>query len=202
VTGKGRFFASARSSKISRGLMNTLEEFLLQKKSHILKRWLNLILETYPADTQRFLKHQKNEFLNPVGSTIAKEIDILFSGLIEGINSERTSASLDGIIRIRAIQDFSPSKAISFIYLIKKVIREETLKDYPEHQISDQLLAFESRLDEMALLAFDIYVKCREKMYEIRANEAKNQVSGLLRRRGLLCDVPKWDDGPDKPKVT
>jgi hypothetical protein len=202
VTGKGRFFALARSSKVLDGLMNTLEDFLLQKKSHILKRWLNLILETYPADTQRFLKHQKNEFLNPVGSTIAKEIDILFSDLVKGIDSERTSASLDRIIRIRAIQDFSPSKAVSFIYLIKKVVREEILKDHPEHQVSDQLLALESRLDEMALLAFDIYVKCREKMYEIRANEAKKQVSGLLRRMGLLCDVPEWDDGPDKHKVT
>jgi hypothetical protein len=182
--------------------MKTLEEFLLQKKPHILKRWLDFIIETYPLDTRRFLKHQKDQFLNPVGSTISKEIDTLFLELIKGINPERTCASLEGIIRIRAIQDFSPSKAISFIYLLKKIIREEIFQEYPEHQISDQLLAFESKLDEMALLAFDIYTKCREKMYEIRANEAKNQVSGLLRKRGLLCDVPSWKPGPDKPKIT
>jgi hypothetical protein len=182
--------------------MKTLEEFLLQKKSHILKRWLDLILQTYPVDSQRFLKHQRNEFLNPVGSTILKEIDVLFLELIKGITPERTSASLDGIIRIRAIQDFSPSRAISFIYFIKKIIREETQQEYPEHQVSDQLLALESRLDEMTLLAFDIYVKCREKVYEVRANEAKNQVSGLLRKMGLLCDVPNWEAKPDKPKVT
>jgi hypothetical protein len=54
----------------------------------------------------------------------------------------------------------------------------------------------------MALLAFDIYMKCREKVYEIRANEAKSQVSGLLRKMGLLCDVSNWEPGPDKPKVT
>jgi hypothetical protein len=182
--------------------MNTLEEFLLQKKPRIVKRWLDSIIETYPLDTQRFLKHQKDQFLNPVGSTISKEIDTLFLDLIKGISLERTCASLEGIIRIRAIQDFSPSKAISFIYLLKKIIREEILQEHPEQQMSDQLLAFESRLDEMALLAFDIYTKCREKMYEIRANEAKRQVSGLLRKMGLLCDVSSWEPGPDKPKST
>ena len=96
-----------------------LEELLLQKKSHILKRWLDLILETYPLDAQRFLKHQKDQFLNPVGSTISREIEILFQEAIKGINPERTCASLDGIIRIRAIQDFSPSEAVSFVFLLK-----------------------------------------------------------------------------------
>ena len=179
-----------------------LEELLLQKKARILKRWLDFILETYPLDAQRFLKHQKDSFMNPVGSAISKEIEILLQELIEGINPERTCDSLDGIIRIRAIQDFSPSKAISFIYLLKKIVREETLKEVRESQISDQLLAFESRLDEMALLAFDIYMKCREKMYEIRANESKNQVSGLLRKMGLLCDISGWESRPEKPDVT
>jgi hypothetical protein len=182
--------------------MKTLEEFLLQEKPRILKRWLDSIIETYPLDTQRFLKHQKDQFLNPVGATISKEIDTLFLEAIGGINPERTCASLEGIIRIRAIQDFSPSKAISFIYLLKKIIREEIFQQYPEHQLSDRLRALESRLDEMALLAFDVYMKCREKMYEIRANEAKNQVSGLLRKMGLLCDVPNWEPGPEKPKIT
>jgi hypothetical protein len=182
--------------------MKTLEEFLLDKKPHILKRWLHLILETYPLDTQRFLKHQKDPFLNPVGSTIEKEIEVLFVQLIQGINPERTSAALDGIIRIRAIQDFSPSKAISFIYLLKKIIREEVIQDYSGQPLSELLLAFESRLDEMVLLAFDIYSRCREKVYEMRANEAKNQVSGLLRKKGLLSDLESWEPGPDKTKVT
>jgi hypothetical protein len=182
--------------------MNTLEELLLQKKPHLLKRWLDLILETYPLDSQRFLKHQKNQFLNPVGSSISKEIETLFVQLIQGMNLGVVSASLERIIKIRAIQDFSPSKAISFIYLLKKLIREEVLPGTADHHLTQQLLVFESRLDEMALLAFDIYIKAREKVYELRANEAKNQVSGLLRQKGLLSEEPIWKQGPDKAEVT
>jgi len=41
-------------------------------------------------------------------------------------------------------------------------------------------------------------MKCREKIYEISANHAKNQVSGLLRKSGLICEIPEWD--PNKPE--
>ena len=56
----------------------------------------------------------------------------------------------------------------------------------------------ESRIDDLALLAFDIYMKCREKLYDIRANEAKNQVSRLLQRAGMLSEIP--DKKPDVKK--
>ncbi len=187
--------------KSARRLMKTLEEFLLEKRTGILKKWLGLILDTYPLDAHRLLKHQKDPFLNPVGSTISKEIEVLFDELIQGIDPERTSRSLDGIIRIRAIQDFAPAKAISFIYLLKKVVREESLKEAREYGFAEQLLGLESRLDEMALLAFDLYMRCREKMYEIRANEAKNQVSALLRKKGLLSEAPAWNPGSEQRKL-
>jgi hypothetical protein len=181
--------------------MKTLEELLAEKKPQLLKKWVDLILNTYPLDAHRLFKHQKDQFLNPVGSTISREIAVLFDELIRGINPERASRSLDGIIRIRAIQEFSPAQAISFIYILKKILREETLKELREYGRAEQLLALESRLDEMALLAFDLYMRCREKMYEIRANEAKNQVSALLRKKGLLSEAPAWKPAPDQTNL-
>jgi hypothetical protein len=53
----------------------------------------------------------------------------------------------------------------------------------------------------MALLAFDLYMRCREKMYEIRANEAKNQVSALLRKKGLLSEAPAWKADPGQTNL-
>ena len=38
-----------------------------------------------------------------------------------------------------------------------------------------------------------IYVTHKKKLYEIRANQAKNQVSKLLERAGLICEIPAWD---------
>ena len=39
----------------------------------------------------------------------------------------------------------------------------------------------ESKIDTMALLAFDIYMKCREKIYEIKLDEVKGERERLFR---------------------
>lgn len=173
-----------------------LENFLLQNRSIILKTWLDLILASYPSDTQRFLKNRKDRFANPVGYTILKETENLFDELIRDkkVDTDRISPILDKIIRIRATQDFTPSQAIAFVFLLKRAIRENVNKEISENSLFFQeLLRFESKIDDMAILAFDIYMKCREKLYEITANHAKNQVSGLLRRMGLTCELPEWN---------
>ncbi len=175
-----------------------LNKSLLQKKTIILDRWLDLIVETYPADTRRFLKKQKDRFANPVGTTISREIENLYEELLQGIDPDRVSPILDRIIRIRAIQDFSPSHAVAFIFLLRRVIREELKNEIRENRLFDELLVIESGIDDLALLAFDIYMKCREKIYEIRANESKNHVSMLLQRAGLICEVPEWKTSPKK----
>lgn len=176
-----------------------LEDLLKQKASHIRKRWLNLIIETYPADSQRFLREQKDRFANPVGTTLSSEVETLCHELLHGMDSEKVNSSLDKIIRIRAIQDFSPARAMTFIFLLKKILREELSQEIKENPGAfEELLGLEARVDEMALRGFDLYMSCREKVYEIRAKETKNQVSRLLQRAGLLCEIPSWD--PDTKK--
>ncbi len=170
-----------------------LEGLLSQKKAAILERWLHLILETYPAESSRFLKQEKDRFLNPVGYTISQEIEAIYEELLQGMDSEKLSHFLDKIVRIRAIQDFSPSQAIAFIPLLKKGIREELKGEVRKNQIFEELLRFESRIDRLALLAFDIYMKCREKIYEIRVNEVKNRTFSLLKRANLICGVSEWE---------
>ncbi len=172
-----------------------LKKLLAQKKAPIVGRWLDLIFETYPDDAQRFLTKQKDRFANPVGTTISKEIENLYDELIEGLEPDRVSPLLDRIIRIRAVQDFSPSQAVKFVFLLKKAIKKEILKEILEDQLSEDLAMIESRIDDLALLAFDLYMNCREKLYDIRANEAKNQVSRLLQRAGMLSEIP--DKKPD-----
>ncbi|MDH5202873.1 MAG: RsbRD N-terminal domain-containing protein [Nitrospirota bacterium] len=167
----------------------SLEELLLEKKPIIVKKWFHLILETYPADASQFLKKQKNQFANPVGHTISHGIKDLFEELLKGMNPDKISPLLDTIIRIRAVQDFSPSKAVAFIFLLKKVVREELKREIKEHQLSDELVKFDSMIDDLALLAFDIYMQCREKIYELKTNELKNMTFGLLKRANLIYEI-------------
>ena len=168
-----------------------LEHLLPQKRAAILERWFQLVLETYPAGTSRFLKQEKDRFANPVGYTISQEIEALYDGLLQEMNSDKLAVCLDNIIRIRAVQDFPPSQTIAFIFLLKKAIREELASEITENRVFEELLKFEARIDKLALLAFDIYMKCREKVFEIRVNEAKaerERVLKLLERINLTME--------------
>jgi hypothetical protein len=179
-----------------------LEDLLEQKASHIRKRWFDLIIETYPADSQRFLREQKDRFANPVGSTLSRAVETLYHELLHGMDSEKVNAALDEIVRIRAVQDFSPAGAVAFMFLLKKVLKEELHQEFKENAAAwEELLALESRVDEMALRGFDLYMKCRERIYEIRAKEAKNQVSRLLQKAGLLSEIPAWDSDRKKDDI-
>jgi hypothetical protein len=150
-----------------------LESLLLQNKTNLLKRWLDLILETYPADTAALMRKDRNQFTNPVGSTISREIEVLFKQLCEGIQNGECRASLDAILKIRSVQDFSPSKAVGFIFLLKRAIGETLKDEICKESVVDDWLKFQSRIDALVLQAFDAYMDCREKICEIRVNQAR-----------------------------
>ena len=158
-----------------------LEHSLAKKKAAVLERWLQLILESYPAATSRFLKQEKDRFANPAGYTISQEIEAIYEELLQGMNSDKLTACLDNIIRIRSVQDLPPSEAIAFTFLLKKAIREELASEITERQAFEELLKFESRIDKMVLLALDIYMECQEKVHQIRVNEVKNEKEMALK---------------------
>ena len=167
------------------------KEQLEKKKTAILDRWFGLILETYPSNTSKILKAEKDRFVNPVGQTIAKEIETLYGELIGGMNSDKISESLENMIRIRSVQDFSPSKAVLFVHGLKKAIKDELAGEMRGADVFEEWLALESNIDDLCLRAFDIYMNCREKICEIRVHEMESQRDSALRlmaRSGLIPD--------------
>jgi hypothetical protein len=159
----------------------TLKNLLGKKQDAILQNWLNQILESYPHDGAKFLKHEKDRFKNPVGHTLANETRLIYGQLLHGLEHESVSRSLENIIKIRNVQDYSSSQATVFVYLLKKAIRDEIKNDIDDQQILQELLQFEAQIDQLALLAFDIYTQCREGLYETRINEIKRQSIHFLR---------------------
>jgi hypothetical protein len=175
-----------------------LEHLLSQKRDAILGRWLELIIDAYPAETAWSLRQKEDRFVNPVGYTISREMVSLYDGLLHVENTNRFVAPLDNIIRIRSVQDFSPAEVVAFVFLLKKAVREELEKEVRENQLSMELLEFESRIDELALLAVGVYMDCREKIHEIRVNELKaerERMSRLLERVN-----PGYDKGGEVPR--
>lgn len=163
-----------------------LNDLLLEKRSEILKKWFDLIIETYPQETAVFLKSQKNQFNNPVGHAILEGIEEIFTEVLGEPDPEKVAVYLDNIIRIRAIQEFSPSKALSFLFLLKKVIRAEVINVTHEYHILEALSVIESRIDDLVNISFDIYMQCREKIYELKANEVRNWTYRLLQNTNMV----------------
>lgn len=172
-----------------------LDNLLKQNKDAIIKKWLVLAIDTYPADTSKFIKSQKDPFANPVGNTFSVNLGPLFDGLLNDVDYQSLTSHLYPILRIRAVQPIlSSSQSTGFIFSLKKVIREILKKELSDKDILKELLVFESKIDELILIAFDVYMKCREQVYEIKANETRNRTFRAFERAGLLTETSA--DGP------
>ncbi len=167
-------------------------QVLAEKKQEILKSWFQITVDSYPADTARFLKGQRDPFANPVGQTTYQSLDALVEALIAGGEGDEMAKALDPILRIRAVQTFTPSRAVRFVFSLKHILRQ-TLPD-GSRDAGEDLNDLDRQIDEMALVAFDIFVACREKVYELKATESRKQFFGSLRRAGLIDETEA--DGP------
>ena len=78
-------------------------------------------------------------------------------------------------------------------------------------ELAGDLSRIESRIDELTLAAFDLYVACREKIAEIRVREARSESDRLARVVQALTKgdgsertdghpfaAANWDDRPPR----
>ena len=165
-----------------------LESRLAERRDDLVAKWRDLILGSYPAETRKFWQRQKNRFANPVGHTIDKCTAELFDLVLQWEDAEAVARSLDELIKIRAVQDFSPSQAVSVVYLLKKLLRDEFMKELDGENGLGELLAFEVRVDNLALMAFDLYSRDREAIFDMRVKEVKIAQHNLLRKARMIVD--------------
>jgi hypothetical protein len=152
---------------------------LIPLKKKIVAAWCESIVTSYPEQTAAFLRKKGDRFDNPVGVTLAENTDQLVDQLLGEMDRDAMVLLLDGIIRIRALQHFTASQAVRFVFDLKGIVAD---KVSPSDEDQAALAAITTRIDEMALMAFEVYMKCRETLYEIRANDARRQTSILLDR--------------------
>ena len=169
-----------------------ITELLKKYRSDIIDKWFEHIISTYPEDSSRFLFKERDQFANPVGATTLKSLKDILDALINGLDHEKIKPIVDPIIRIRAVQEFSPSQALSFIFTLKSIIRLILKKEIKsDRSILKQLPDVELKIDELGLIAFDIYMGCREQIYKYKANHVKDRTLRLLKKANVLCEVPE-----------
>jgi hypothetical protein len=148
----------------------SLLELTASQREAVVRKWLAHTSSSYPDQTTRFLLDTQDPFRNPVGSALKKGLPVLFDQLAGEFSMEQIAPALDDIVRIRAVQDFSASQAVGFIFHLKEITREELGPETPG------LAALDKRIDRLAQAAFDIYMECREKTWRIQVREAKRRV--------------------------
>jgi len=178
----------------ARSTSTALEQVLLSRKGAILAEWRCAVLATYAAETHAFLASEKDPFCNPVGHVLNQTGDALFEIVMTGMERERAEEDLGDIVRVRAVQDFSPSRALSFVDAMRKAIRHEALPMVVEETGFRHLLCIESRLDEAMLVAVDLYVACKKRIDDIRVKEAKAEKERLLKLIRAMGGASEFGD--------
>lgn len=163
-----------------------LHEAIAERKDELAGKWADLILATYPAETQVVWRKNRNEFTNPVCHSITDATSKLIPLLLEWNDAEAVARALDMLVKIRAVQDFSPSQALSFVFLLKKLLRQEFAEALASRGELAELLAFETRVDNLAVMAFDLYVASRDQIALMRVEEVKRAHKNIVRRANLM----------------
>ena len=141
-----------------------------------------MLAGTYPQETVRLLKKEINQFANPVGRTFQAAIDEIIDEFLGENRAEAMGLLLDKVVRIRAIQDFSPSSSLEFIFSLKTIARDVLEHEAAAAKISrEEWSDFDRKVDGLVLLAFDVYARCRENLFEARMTEFKNRTNRLLK---------------------
>lgn len=159
-----------------------LQELLEHHRNRIQQRWLGLIFESFPAKGQEFFRLEANQFHNPIGHTLRAETAALLQGVINGTPPEDLAHSLERIVKIRAVQDCLPSEATAFVFHLKEAIRDSVSEHLDQGEFSKELSALELTIDRLARDAFDHYMLCKQRIFEIGARAEKMRVAKLLER--------------------
>ena len=84
-----------------------LTETLQSRKDLILEKWIQQTLNGYQSKGARFFSESNDPFRNPVGTKTRNEAEVIFLQILNEMNQSIIEESLEKIILIRSIQEFS-----------------------------------------------------------------------------------------------
>jgi len=172
---------------------------LEKNREAVLEKWFEAIIRTYPQQTSQFLAKQKDHFKNPVGYAIERSIGPVYDQIVAAMDTDALCEALDSVIRIRSVQEFTPSEAVSFVFQLKSIIRDVLGERARELDRSGGLSVLDERIDRVALIAFDKYMECRQKLFDIRTGEIRRQSDKLLER---FTSQPCASETRENPPMT
>ncbi len=136
-------------------------------REQLLRQWLALALVHYPPQTRRFLVEATDPFRNPAGRIYRETLGVVLEELLGLCNWQRIRGALEELIRLRALLGLKPSEAVGFLAELRRLIGCRVPLE------SAQSSTLDGRVERLLLEAFDLYLECRERMYQARLNEIR-----------------------------
>lgn len=169
-----------------------LHKFLTDHHRNFVSQWADALFQTYPEEGAKFFSGSANQFANPAGHTFRTNLEKIFSALSCGKEVTACAAELDEILRIRAVQGFTPSVALCFLPALKEIVFREAIKAHPNDPVDVFLHDWNRTVDQLTMLGFELYINCREILWQQKANQLYSRTHKLLERANLLKEeVPE-----------
>lgn len=129
----------------------------------ILEQWLASAVGVYGEALAPLAVAERDPFRNPVGHALRTHLSLLLQELQGGMDESVLRSSLEEIISVRAIQDLKVEPGLAFVYALRGIVRREL----PERE----WLKLDERIDQLSLMAFAQFLKCRERLADLKLNE-------------------------------
>jgi len=147
----------------------------MDSQPEILEQWIKRVAGSHPERANALPTSNPDPFRNPVGFALRNSLSQLWQQLLGEMDPVAVDRALDTILRIRAVQDISPSEAVGFVDELLPLISRLPA------QLDGMLL--ESRIKQLALAASNKYTQCREQIIAVRIHETERLRRSPLARK-------------------
>jgi hypothetical protein len=124
----------------------------------------------------------------PLKHTFKAGLERIFDELIEGKLPDIKHPMLNDVIQILAIQDTSPSKALSFYTILTALLNNRFKYQLKDEEINNQFNFLIANIYKAMSVSFDIYMNIRERLFNIKIKEITASNSRLLKMAKLITN--------------
>ncbi len=161
----------------------TLKDLLAGKRTIILERWLDRILEDYPQETQTIFCENTSPYSNPIGFTLRKGMEEIIDQILQPLSVEEARAILEPVMKVRAVENLPLSRRVDFILPLREILFEIVREEKGKDLLGREWLDLNARISWLALLGMNLFSECREKVNRLRIKEWEKRPGAVQDRR-------------------
>jgi len=146
----------------------SLTAMLRRNQDAIMTKWHQWMMSSCSKEAALFMRREQNRFSNPISYAFRDAMEAIYSAIIDG--NEPDCDKLDYAIKIKATQGNDPLEGITFIAILKDLLRKELGGSLADAEFD----ILESRIDQISRTAEAIFITNRAKIAELagRGGEA------------------------------